>query len=106
MKFQEDQLPCSNCGRLYPADELDRQRWCKSCRAIVVRRATYWAVGAGLVAAAVTLAWVIQGIGRSPTFPLVLWMVMIVAVFYFVYKIVRRVGFEIIRSRGVPPAEE
>ncbi len=106
MSPRDRTLPCSNCGRLYADEELDRLRWCSSCRQVVIRRANLWARGAGLLAGLAAAAWVVFGIGPSPRFPLVLWLVLIVAVYYFTMKIIRRIAFEIIRSRGVPPAEE
>lgn len=105
MRDSERLLPCSNCGRTFPDEDLDRLRWCRSCRQEVIRRANLWARGAGVLAALGAALWVFVGIGPSPRFPLVLWLVLIAAVFYFVMKIVRRVAFEIIRSRGVPPVE-
>lgn len=105
MRDRDRLLECRNCERLYPANELDRLRWCQSCRQIVIRRANLWARGAGLLAALATAIWVLAGTGPSPTFPFVLWLVLIAAVFYFVMKIVRRIAFEVIRNRGVPPAE-
>lgn len=105
MRTSDRTLPCRNCERLYPDEELDRLLWCPSCRQVVIRRANLWARGAGLLAGLATAAWVVLGIGPSARFPFVLWLVLIVAVYYFTMKIIRRVAFEVIRSRGVPPAE-
>ncbi|HEV2130098.1 MAG TPA: hypothetical protein VGR27_03320 [Longimicrobiaceae bacterium] len=105
MSPSERTIPCRNCERLFPDEELDRLRWCPSCRQVVIRRANLWARGVGLLAGLAAAAWVTFGIGPSPRFPLVLWLVLIVAVYYFTMKIIRRIAFEVIRSRGVPPAE-
>lgn len=80
-------------------------RWCQSCRQVVIRHANLWARGLGLLAGLATALWVVLGIGPSPRFPLVLWLVLIVAVYYFTMKIVRRIAFEVIRARGVRPVD-
>jgi hypothetical protein len=100
------ELSCANCGRLRPEAELDRLRWCTSCRAVVIRRANLWAHSLGAIAALAAALWIFAGIGPSPRFPFVIWLVLIVAVYYFLMKIVRRIAFEVIRTRGVTPEDE
>lgn len=100
------QVACRNCGRSYPADELDRARWCERCRAVVIRRATIAGRAVGLIASLGLLAWIMTTIGSNPRF-LVAWGILLAAVYFFVYKLTQRVAFEIIRGMGVrrPPAE-
>lgn len=97
-------LPCRNCGRDTPEQSLDDKRWCESCRSEVVRRATRWGRGVALLSALLLGIWIAYGIGPSERF-LIVWMVLVAATYVFVSKLVRRVAFEIIRGRGVPPVE-
>ena len=71
----------------------------------MVRRATRIARLAAVLAALALLVWIGTVIGPAPRF-VVLWGVLLVAVYYFVFKLTQRVAFEIIRGRGVPPPEE
>jgi hypothetical protein len=93
---------CRNCGRPHPRQDLDRLRWCGECRGIVVRRATLVGRIFGLLAAVGLLAWVVTGFGAAPRF-MVAWLILVAAVYFFVYKLIQRVAFEIIRARGVRP---
>lgn len=106
MMDPDRELTCRNCERRFPADEMDRLRWCDRCRAVVVRRATLVGRAVGLIAALALLAWILTAIGAAPRF-LVAWAILLAAVYFFVYKLTQRVAFEIIRSIGVrpPPAE-
>jgi hypothetical protein len=95
---------CRNCGREFPAGELDELRWCPQCRGLVLPRAARWARG---IAIAVTLAlvlWISLTIGPTTRF-LVAWGAMVVATYFVVHRIVRRVAFEVIRARGVSSPE-
>jgi hypothetical protein len=98
-------LPCRNCGRDFPEQDLDDKRWCESCRSEVVRRATRWGRAVALLSALLLGLWIALGIGPSERF-LVVWMVLVAATYVFMSKLVRRVAFEIIRSRGVPPVRD
>ena len=93
--------PCRNCGRPFLRDDLDRQRWCADCRARVVGRATIVGRIAGLLASVGTIVGIAMIVEPSPRF-LMAWAVLVAAVYYIVYLLVRRMSFEIIRSRGVP----
>ncbi len=95
---------CGNCGRTGPAAKLDAEGWCAACREQVVRRATWWARGAA-VAAALLAGWWVAAV-LTPQRLLIGWLVLVGVVYFFVYSLVRRVAFELIRSRGVPSAEE
>lgn len=95
---------CRNCGRLRPPEELDDQRWCGACRQRVIPRSALWA---RLIAFGITLlvgAWVLFSV--RPTRFVVVWMVILGATYVVASKIAQRVAFEVIRSRGVPPAPE
>lgn len=102
MTSPEQELACRNCGRRYPTERLDRLRWCDRCREIVVRRATIVGRLVGLLAAVGLLVWIVLMVGAAPRF-MVVWGILIGAVYFFVYKLTQRVAFEIIRSRGVRP---
>lgn len=98
----ESRFACRNCGREFPASQLDRMLWCPDCRAVVVHRS---AAAARLVAMIVALAlagWIFYLVGSNPRF-LIVYVVMVVAAYLFVYKLTQRVAFEVIRSKGVPP---
>jgi hypothetical protein len=95
---------CRNCGRTYPGDRLDRLRWCERCRAEVVRRATRVSRIVAVSGAALLLLWIFATVGSAPRF-LVGWLALVVATYFFLYTLVRRVAFEVIRGRGVPPPE-
>lgn len=97
-------VACRNCGRLFADDALDAKRWCEECRAVVIRRARLWGRAAGLLAALLLGAWIVLAIDPE-LIPVVLWMVLIGATYVFVSTLVRRIAFEIIRGRGVPPPE-
>ncbi len=83
---------------------MDRYRWCNGCRAVVIRRATLAARIIGALALAAAATWVFAVVAPGPR-SLIVWLVLLGAVYFIVYKITQRVAFEIIRSRGVPPPE-
>jgi hypothetical protein len=93
---------CRNCGRSYPADRLDRHRWCERCRAEVVRRATVVARVTALGGSLLLMIWILATVGTAPRF-LVGWLALVAATYFFLYTLTRRVAFEVIRGRGVPP---
>jgi DNA-directed RNA polymerase subunit RPC12/RpoP len=99
--WRESEYPCRNCGRPYPGGQLDRRMWCPDCRRIVIRRATLVGRIVGLLTALGLAAWIFSMVGPSPRF-LMAYLVMIVAAYFFLYKLSQRVAFEIIRGRGVP----
>ena len=102
MRREDRELECRNCARTYPGDRLDRQRWCDACRAIVVRRATVVGRVAGLLGALGLMTWIFTSFGTAPRF-LVGWLALVAAAYFFLYTLVRRVAFEVIRGRGVKP---
>jgi len=95
---------CRNCGRVRAAGTLDSAGWCVACRATLLRRATLWSVLAGL-AAAILIATLV-GLLVHPTQFVVGWIALVVIAYWIVAKFVRRVAFDLIRARGVPPPEE
>lgn len=95
---------CGNCGREVPAASLDPEGWCAECRREVVRRATVIAHALGGIAAVLTGLWVVMVVEPGPTF-VILWLLLVGLVYFVLYKIARRVAFEVIRSRGVRPPE-
>lgn len=96
---------CRNCGRERPADRLDRLRWCDRCRREVIRRATTVARITAVLGTLLLMVWVLTAIGPTPRF-LIGWLVLIAAVYFFLYKLTQRVAFEVIRARGVSPPPE
>jgi DNA-directed RNA polymerase subunit RPC12/RpoP len=105
ISWRESEYPCRNCGREFPGAQLDRRMWCGDCRRVVIRRATYAGQAVGLLTAIVLAIWIFSLVGSSPRF-LMAYLVMVVAAYFFLYKLTQRVAFEIIRSRGVPPPPE
>ncbi|CAN5655727.1 hypothetical protein BH23GEM6_BH23GEM6_12220 [soil metagenome] len=105
MRSSEREAECRNCQRTYSRDRLDRQRWCDRCRGVVVRRATIVGRLTGLAGSLLLMSWVFWTVGSAPRF-FVGWLALVVATYFFLYTLTRRVAFEVIRGRGVPPPEE
>lgn len=96
--------PCRSCGRSAAAEELDAGGWCPGCRRTVIRRATVtgWVIallGSGGLA---YLLFVVLQLGQRF---LMAWLLLLAAVYYILYKLTRRVAFELFRARGVSPEE-
>lgn len=100
-----DSRPCANCRAIRTADELDQNDWCTACRREVVRRATTVGRVVGVLGALAVAAVLFATVDINPRF-LAGWLVLIAGVHLFLYRLVRRVAFEMIRSRGVPPPPE
>ncbi len=105
VSFRDSDFACANCGRGFPAKQLDRRNWCPDCRREVIRRATLAARVIAFVAALALGLWIFTMVGPAPRF-LMAYVVMIVAAYFFLYKMTQRVAFEVIRGRGVPPPVE
>lgn len=105
ISFRDADFECANCGRRFPSNQLDRQNWCPDCRRVVIRRATLAARVVAFVAALALALWIFTMVGPSPRFMLA-YVAMIVAAYFFLFKMTQRVAFEVIRGRGVPPPEE
>jgi hypothetical protein len=97
--------PCANCRRVRPATDLDAFGWCSDCRKEVVRRATLIAHLLGGLAGVAVGLWIIMVVQPGPRFMLA-WLVLVGLTYFILYKLARRVSFEVIRSRGVPPPAE
>lgn len=97
--MNENANVCRNCHREVDPSGLDPHGWCSACRRWVVRRANLWGRGAALLVALAAMGWLVSGHLPAGRF-LVAWMVLIVALYFVVLKIVRRVAFEVIRSRA------
>jgi hypothetical protein len=78
--------------------------WCPSCRALVLPRAVRWARGLALLGTLVLIVWIGLTIGPTTRF-LVAWMAIVVATYFVLFRIARRVAFEVIRARGVSSPE-
>lgn len=76
--------------------------WCPDCRAIVIRRATRIARFGSIASAAALMMYIFSTVGTSSRFTMI-YFFMIAAAYFFLYKLIQRVAFEVIRSRGVPP---
>lgn len=105
MRQDDRVVECRNCRRSYPIGRLDRQRWCEACRAVVIRKATVVGRIVGIVGALLVITWVVATVGTAPRF-LVGWIALVVATYFFLYTLTRRVAFEVIRGRGVPPPQD
>lgn len=96
-----DALVCRRCLEPRDPEELDRQLWCEACRAAARRTASNWGRLIGLALAAALAIWVGLVVGPSDML-LVLWA----AVIIFAYRILSRLGqeliFGIIRIRNRP----
>lgn len=74
---------------------------CAECRETVVRRATRWGQAAGVAALLLGAGlWIVL----TPSRFLVFWLVLLIGVYFFTYKIVRRASFQVIRGRRHSPA--
>ena len=91
---------CRRCGRAPDEGKLDAEEWCAECRAGVVKRATPVAFAAAVLFAVlylVALTW--TGALESTNF-LVFWLALGALLAFGTYKVVRRVAFDVIRSRA------
>lgn len=83
---------------------MDNRHWCESCRRQVIRRAMLWGHGIALSTTLLLGAWIVFNISPERT-PVVIWLVLLAMTYFFILKFVRRIAFEIVRGRGVPPME-
>lgn len=93
---------CPNCGRVVSGEKHDGAGWCEECRAEVVRRANVQAwVTVAVLALPIVIAFARTGLLASRL--VVVWIVLAAALLFLIFKVARRVAFEAIRARGVPP---
>ena len=98
------EVACTNCRQPREPTSLDQFGWCGRCRGVVIRRATLTArIVAALALAGAAYA-VLVAVDPGPR-SLIIWIVLLVALYGVVYKVTQRVAFEMIRARGVPPPE-
>lgn len=103
MKRREGQTECRNCGKPIAKADGKRSRLCRLCRDEVIRRATLWSRIAGVIVAAM-LAFYIFGVVQPGERFLIGWVALLVLAYFGVSKLTRRIAYDLIRSRGVPPA--
>ena len=96
---------CHNCRRAREATSLDQFGWCERCRRVVIRRATLSARIVAALGLAGGAFWVFTVIDPGPR-SLIVWVILLVAVYGLLYKVTQRVAFEVVRSRGVTPPPE
>jgi hypothetical protein len=101
----ESESRCANCGGLSPASALDADGWCDRCRKVVVRRATIAARAVAVVAVLLS-GWLLFAVIQPGARSLILWILFLAAVCFVLYRLTRRVAFELVRSRGVPPPRD
>ncbi|MGH7458938.1 MAG: hypothetical protein ACREKN_07650 [Longimicrobiaceae bacterium] len=82
--------------------DADDALWCPACRAGVIRRASVWGRVVGIMVGGGFGAWIVFGVSPSRRF-LIVWLALVAAAYWLSFKIGRRVAFEVVRSRGVPP---
>ena len=97
-----DEVACRNCGQPREATTLDKLGWCERCRSVLIGRATIAARVVAAIGLAIGAYLVFTRIDPGPR-SLILWLVLLVAVYALLYKVTQRVSFEIFRSRGVKP---
>ena len=106
MTGDAETVACRNCGRRVSRSSVDHGGWCPACRKEVVRRATLVARIVGMLGGLLVGLWVAT-VARPDSRLLMLWLLLIAAIYFLLYKLARRVAFEVIRSRGVrAPAED
>ena len=106
MTGDAETVACRNCGRRVSEASVDPDGWCNACRKEVVRRATLVARIVALLGALLVGLWV-AAVSRPDSRLLMLWLLLIAVVYFVLYKLARRVAFEVIRSRGVrAPVED
>jgi hypothetical protein len=92
------------CGRETPAAALDGWKWCSDCRGLVVQRATHLARWlAAVVISLAFAAWVLLR-PEGPDRFLMVYILVAGTAWFFLYKLIQRVAFEIIRGRKSTPA--
>ena len=99
-----DEVTCRNCGEPREATTLDKFGWCERCRKVVIARATITARVVAAIGLAIGAYVVFAQVDPGPR-TLILWIILLVAIYALLYKVTQRVSFEIFRARGVKPPE-
>lgn len=89
---------CSKCGRSIRGQKADDEGWCAACRAELIRQSTRRAYlpAAAVAAAFLWLLWW-SGLLESPL--MAFWVALGGVLTFVVYKVARRVLFELLRGR-------
>jgi hypothetical protein len=91
--------PCRHCGQAFGEGEKpDPNGWCAKCRALLVSRSTRVAWGPAVVFAILFYLLVSWG-GLLGSRFLVVWLALGVALSWVMFKVARRVAFDVIRAR-------
>lgn len=96
---------CPNCRHPLEEGEADSAGWCAACRRAVVRRSTWIAHGAAIFGALLLLWLIVSRVQPAQRFAL-LWLILLAGLYLVLFRLVRRVAFELIRGRGVPSPRE
>lgn len=100
----DDSFVCRNCGRTRDG-RADPAGWCAPCRAALVAR-TLLPAGAVTALAAVLLAALLVWAGAFESRFMVGWTALAALLGFAVWKVSRRVAFEVLRVRGRIVPEE
>jgi F0F1-type ATP synthase assembly protein I len=98
MSSEVESFTCRQCADEVAGETADRRGWCKACRRKVVRRAGGLAVIPAVLVAA-GYYWLIDRYDLFKSNFLMIWIALGVAIGYVVFKIARRVLFDVIRAR-------
>ena len=96
----EAPFDCRNCGRTVAGEKPDPHGLCQACRAEVVRRSTVLAVLPALLVAALYV-WLLSLFDMWESRFVSVWIALGAGLAWFVFKVARRVLFDVVRSRGV-----
>lgn len=97
-----ERLNCRNCGHRMTDEPPDHHGWCKACRAVVVKRSAAWAVLPALLIVG-AYVWVLSRFGMFESMFVIVWIALGIGLGWVMFKIARRVLFDVIRNRGVKP---
>jgi len=90
---------CRMCGHVEKGDP-GYHGICAGCRGEVVRRSTRWGTVPAVVAGALYF-WMLAATGMFESRFLMVWVALGAAIVWVVFKIARRVLFDVVRARGV-----
>jgi hypothetical protein len=97
--------PCRVCGQPFGEDEKpDAAGWCSTCRARLVSRSTRVAWTPALLFGVLYGYLLVWG-GLLESRFMVVWIALGVALSWVVFKVARRVAFDVIRGRMTPRAQ-
>lgn len=90
---------CTKCGKHFRGQKADDAGWCEGCRKQLIRDSTRQAYLPAVVAAAAFL-WLLwwSGLLESPL--MAFWLALGAVLTFVVYKVARRVLFDLLRGRA------